>query len=66
MNGGVSFNSHTRVQICLTQMRVARLATPRCRPVIHLLHLIEKQTCVALGLTLMAAAELRINAIRVV
>jgi nitroreductase/dihydropteridine reductase len=32
------------------------------RPAIRLLHWIEKQTYLTLGLTLMAAAELRINA----
>ncbi|MFM0207219.1 hypothetical protein PQQ96_07395 [Paraburkholderia sediminicola] len=46
------------------QLRVVPSGTLR-RPVIHLLHLIGKQTCLARGLTLMAAAELRINTTRV-
>lgn len=58
--------STVRCQLFVTYaLRVVPPRTLRCRPVIRLLHWIRKPTCLALGLTLMAAAELRINTTRV-
>jgi hypothetical protein len=58
--------STVRCQLSVTYaLRVVPSGTLRCLPVIRLLHWIRKPPCLALGLTLMAAAELRINATRV-
>ena len=46
-------------------LRAAPSGTLLRRPVIRLLHWIRKPTCLALGLTLMAVAELRIHTTRV-
>ncbi len=58
--------STVRCQLSVTYpLRAASSGTLLRRPVIRLLHWIRKPTCLALGLTLMAVAELRIHTTRI-